>query len=109
MHYVPESAREFLPPGAASVQEGDGPGFHYQSAPLYRLTAVVGLLLAGDFVLGLIGEPGWLKYRTVAGLRLALLASVLGGARILYQTLEGLFEGRLGADLALTIAALAAI
>ena len=29
--------------------------------------------------------------------------------RILYQTLEGLFEGRVGADLALTVAALAAI
>ena len=32
-----------------------------------------------------------------------------GGARILYQTLENLFEGRIGADLALTLAALAAI
>lgn len=108
MHYVPESAREFLQPESA----GDGRdtnGFHYQSAPVYLLTAAVALLLAGDFFLKLVGAPVWLKDGTIAGFRLALLAAVLGGARILYQTLEGLFEGRVGADLALTIAALSAI
>src|SRR5205823_749498 len=34
---------------------------------------------------------------------------VLGGSRILYHSLEGLLAGRIGADLALTIACLAAI
>jgi Cu+-exporting ATPase len=108
MHYVPESAREFLQP-ESSGDGRDANGFHYQSAPVYLLTGAVALLLAGDFFLGFVNDPVWLKYRTIAGFRLALLAAVLGGARILYQTLEGLFEGRVGADLALTIAALSAI
>ena len=108
MHYVPESAREFFQP-ESSGDGRDTSGFHYQSAPVYLLTAAVALLLAGDFFLGFVNDPAWLKYRTIAGFRLALLSAVLGGARILYQTLEGLFEGRVGADLALTIAALSAI
>jgi len=41
--------------------------------------------------------------------RYALLAAVIGGARVLYGSLEALFEGRIGADLALAVAALAAI
>jgi Cu+-exporting ATPase len=111
MHYVPESARDFLPDDRA-LRPGDGlPGrnFHYQSAPVYLLTLVVGLLLAGDLLLGWFGDSSWAAYRAPLGLRLALLAAVLGGGRILYQTLEGLFDGRVGAELALTIAALAAI
>lgn len=77
--------------------------------PLYVLTAVVGLLLGTDTVLTWINAPSLNQYRVVFGFRLALLAAVLGGARILYQTLEGLFELRIGADLALTLACLAAI
>lgn len=110
MHYVPESAREFMPDDP--LRRGDSadpPGFHYRSAPIYLLTAVVGILLAADLTLGLIDAPAWTAWRELFGFRLALLAAVIGGARILYQTLEGLFEGRIGADLALTIAALAAI
>ena len=83
--------------------------FHYQSAPVYLLTLIVGALLAADLVIGLFGDPAWSAYRAPFGFRLALLAAVLGGGRILYQTLDGLFEGRVGADLALTVAALAAI
>ncbi|MDB5387064.1 MAG: copper/silver-translocating P-type ATPase, partial [Planctomycetaceae bacterium] len=56
-----------------------------------------------------IDAPTWTVYRSLFGFRLALLAAVLGGARILYQTLEGLLDGRVGADLALTLACLAAI
>src|SRR5207248_8569559 len=41
--------------------------------------------------------------------RFALIAAVLGGSRILYTSLESLFEGRLGADLALALACIAAI
>ena len=106
--------------------------FHYRSAPIYLLTAIVGVLLLADVALSVVGtsviEPAvgriadsysspaaadtWSKLfaaRTVFGFRLALLAAVLGGARILYQTLDGLLSGRIGADLALTIACLAAI
>ena len=110
MHYVPESPAEFLQDNA-----DDGPldpsqrSFHYRSAPIYLLTALVGLLLGADLLFAFIGIAPWADYQSLFGFRLALLAAVLGGARILYQTLEGLFEGKIGADLALTIAALAAI
>src|SRR5439155_662017 len=43
------------------------------------------------------------------GYRYALIAAVIGGARVLYNSLESLFEGRIGADLAIAIACLAAI
>ncbi len=111
MHYVPESAQDFLPEGEASRnRSGEAErSFHYQSAPLYLLTFVVGALLGVDLLIGMINDPTWSAYREPFGFRLALLAAVLGGARILYQTLEGLFEGRVGANLALTVAALAAI
>ena len=123
MHYAPESPREFLPEaGANSGSRVEN--FHYRSAPIYLLTAVVGALLLADVALGIVsGVPGtsptiapnsdWqsklLATQTLFGFRLALLAAVLGGARILYQTLDGLLSGRVGADLALTIACLAAI
>src|SRR5439155_22359415 len=51
--------------------------------------------------------PSWPQ--EISGYRIALLAAVLGGARVLYGALEGLLEGRLGADLALAIACVAAI
>ena len=108
MHYVPESARAFLESGGTKSDD-EAVSFHYASAPLYLLTLIVGALLAGDFVIQFSQNPDWEPYRTLFGFRLALIAAVVGGARILYQTLEGLFEGRIGADLALTIACLAAI
>ena len=114
MHYIPESAREFLQDdgaaaGSIPAQEA---GFHYRSAPIYLLTAVVGLLLGADLLIGSVASAGvsqGTQYQVVFGFRLALLAAVLGGSRILFQSLEGLFAGRIGADLALTIACLAAI
>ncbi|MEO1994846.1 MAG: cation-translocating P-type ATPase, partial [Planctomycetaceae bacterium] len=108
MHYVPESAREFLQEETVATGPRER-SFHYRSAPIYLLTLVVGLLLLADVVLGVVGDPTWLAYRMPLGFRLALLAAVAGGARILYRTLEAMFEGRIGADLALTIAMLAAI
>jgi len=113
MHYCPESCREFLdetPIGGSAADAGRG--FHYRSAPIYVLTLVVGGLFATDLAIGLLEETGvssWSTCQTLFGFRLVLLAAVLGGARILYQTLENLFDGKVGADLALTIACLAAI
>lgn len=111
MHYVPESSRALLEGDADGSGRSDGadPGFHVASAPVYALTAVVGLLLLVDVLAGATGDPRLVAWRTLFGFRLALLAAVLGGARILYHTLEGLLAGRIGADLALTIACLAAI
>ncbi len=82
---------------------------------LYLLTAVVGGLLAADLgpvVAGWLrgqGVESWTWQRDVSGFRYALVAAVLGGARVLYTSLEALFERRIGADLALAIACLAAI
>jgi len=91
--------------------------FHQESnLSLYLLTALIGLLIGLDlwpaFVswepLRGLGLPTW--SREVYGpYRFALLAAVLGGARILYGSVESLLEGRLGADLALAIACIAAI
>ena len=122
MHYAPESAREFLPEtGRNSANDVAARSFHYRSAPIYLLTAFVGVLLLADLALGMVwgsattappATDAWSKLltaQTLFGFRLALLAAVLGGARILYQTLDGLLSGKVGADLALTIACLAAI
>src|SRR4051812_2936522 len=82
---------------------------------LYALTALVGGLLAADLWPLL---AAWLKGQgveaytwepTLFGYRYALIAAVIGGARVLYNSLESLFDGRIGADLALAIACLAAI
>jgi Cu+-exporting ATPase len=82
---------------------------------LYLLTAllavIIGIdlwpLIAGWGPLRSLGLPTW--PREFSGYRIALLAAVLGGARTLYTSLEGLFEGKVGADLAIAIAAIAAI
>jgi len=90
------------------------------NAGLYAFTALIGLLIGIDlwsyiaelinavfdaglstrpFILHLFGMP----------FRFALIAAILGGARILYSSLEGLLSGKVGADLALAIAVVAAI
>src|SRR4051812_49303110 len=82
---------------------------------LYLFTAVVGALLGADLwpvVAGWLKGQGAEVYswqREAYGFRYALVAAVLGGARVLYTSLEALFEGKVGSDLALAIAALAAI
>ena len=82
---------------------------------LYVFTALVGALLFADLwplvsrwlqAQG-VGTYSWPQ--SVYGFRLSLIAAVLGGARVLYTSLESLFEGRIGSDLALAIACLAAI
>jgi P-type Cu+ transporter len=111
MHYIPEASRAYLEGDgdAAPGQAAGASNFHLASAPLYLLTLAVAALFAADVVISTVNEPEWLAWRSPFGFRLALLAAVLGGSRILYHTLEGLFEGRVGADLALSIACLAAI
>src|SRR5262245_10009753 len=82
---------------------------------LYLLTGLLGLLLAADagpIVVRWLNTwdlalPVWPN--EFSGYRLALLAAVLGGARALYGSLDALFEGKVGADLALALACVAAI
>src|SRR5437016_2784565 len=82
---------------------------------LYLLTALLGLILAADLWPILVrwlgtwssGWPTWSN--EVGGYRLALIAAVIGGARTLYSSLDALLAGRIGADLALALACVAAI
>jgi Cu+-exporting ATPase len=88
--------------------------FHQESnLSLYLLTGLIGVLILLDVWprlagwLGVSFLPRWSP--TVFGQSFALIAAVIGGARILYTSVEGLLEGRLGADLALALACIAAI
>ena len=75
---------------------------------LYLLTSILALLIGADLWLWLsIGADDV----SLLGLRfrLALVPAILGGARILYGSLDSLFEGRIGADLAIAVACVAAI
>ena len=89
--------------------------FHQErNLSLYLLTGLIGLLIAADLWpalvswLNLESLPTW-KREFYGSYRFALLAAVLGGARVLYGSIDSLLSGRLGADLALAIAAIAAI
>ena len=79
--------------------------------PLYLFTGLIGLFLAldlGPAAASLFGvAPPWPS--TMFGIRFAWFAAVLGGARVVYGSLQSLAEGRYGADLALAIACVAAI
>jgi Cu+-exporting ATPase len=82
---------------------------------LYMLTGLLGVLIGAD-VWPLAAKwiatwgptlPSWPN--ELYSYRIALLAAILGGARTLYGSLNSLFEGRIGADLAVAIACVAAI
>src|SRR6516165_1171872 len=82
---------------------------------LYLLTGLLGALIAADvwpIAARWIASwgptlPSWSN--EPFGYRIALLAAILGGARTLYGSLNSLFEGHIGADLAIAIACVAAI
>ncbi len=82
---------------------------------LYLLTGLLGVLIGADVWpiaarwIATWGSslPTWSN--EPYGYRIALLAAILGGARTLYGSLNSLFEGRIGADLAVAIACIAAI
>ena len=73
---------------------------------LYSLTAVLGVLIAADVTFGAVG---WESWRSPGGVSLILAAAVLGAARIVYGALDALVHGKLGADVALAQACLAAL
>jgi len=83
---------------------------------LYVITAILAALLVGDLwpqlakwlTESVYPTPTWATTE-LFGFRFALLVAVLGGARVLYGSLEKLSEGRIGAELAIAIACIAAI
>ncbi len=84
-----------------------------RNATLYLTTAVLAGLMALDLLPALaawLGRPGLAPWpREVFGYQFAYVAAILGGIRVIYGALAGLFEGRVGADLALAIAAASAL
>ncbi len=71
---------------------------------LVATTVVVGLLLGLDLATG-VWAPEW---RRPFGVPLALAAAIIGGGRVVYLALAALFEGSIGADIALAVACVAA-
>ena len=83
---------------------------------LYLLTIILGFLIGWDILpwvssrielltgLAIPSFPNELR-----GFRIALIAAILGGARVLYGSLDSLLQGKMGADLALAVACIAAI
>ena len=89
--------------------------FHQDSnLPLYLMTGMVGALIgldllphrwrARDCSACAISPPA-----SVSSALRRLVAAILGGARIIYGAVQSLLDGRIGADLALGIACMAAI
>ena len=78
------------------IRTTDNPFRQERPLALYFLTAIVGLLLAADlwppFAGWLAGQgvqlPTW--KRELFGYRYALLAAIVGGARVLYNSLDAL-------------------
>jgi Cu+-exporting ATPase len=91
--------------------------FQQQSrASLYLLTGLLGVLLFADLWPTVarwltpwgVSFPTW-PNDAFGGYRFALFAAVIGGARAVYGSIDALLEGRVGADLALAVAAVAAL
>ncbi len=96
--------------GHGHDHHGDDQGHHHHHhddhRSLYTLTAILGLLIGGDVVFGWLG---WDSFRAPGGVSLAWVAAILGAGRIVYGAVEALAQGRIGADIALAQACLAAI
>ncbi|WP_422929947.1 cation-translocating P-type ATPase family protein [Singulisphaera sp. PoT] len=93
----------------AHAFEGEGggePGRREDHRGLYALTTILGLLIGGDILFAYLGLESW---RAPAGISLVKAAAILGGIRIVYGALEALAQKRIGADLALAQACIAAL
>ncbi len=80
------------------------------------VTILVGVLMCWDLLRYL--PSAWISWsgfdpavipKEIWGIRPALFAAVIGGARALYGALDSLSQGRPGADMAIAVAALASI
>jgi Cu+-exporting ATPase len=94
-------------PGSARAHHQDQDHGHDPAAErrvLLATTVLVGSLLLADLVFAAIDSP----WRRPFGVPLALMAAVIGGGRVVYLALVALLEGRIGADIALAIACVAA-
>jgi Cu+-exporting ATPase len=94
------------------ISRADQIFYQERNLPLYLLTGLVGLLIALDLWPGFADWAGigvsW-PQEIYPGYRIALVAAIIGGARVLFHSFEQILEGKWGADLALGIACVAAI
>ena len=101
--------REYRPEDLHHLERGavvspGGAGMDDHERALRAFTLLLGFLIGGDLLLGLLGR-GPLP----AGLSLSLLAAILGAIYIVYGALQALLQRRIGADLALAQASIAAL
>ena len=92
--------------GEGQGQEHEHADHHHDERSLYALTAILASLIGADLVFGWLGWEAW---RAPMGVSLAWVAAILGAGRIVYGAVEALAQGRIGADIALAQACLAAI
>src|SRR5262245_40134004 len=103
------------------ISHGDSAFAQERPIGLYLLTGLLAILMALDLLpkfAGWLGSSAFAGWPTGIPVRFlfidrffsfALIAAVLGGARVLFSSLLSLVEGKLGADLALALACIAAI
>jgi len=108
--YHPADMHHLRSRAFGEAEHSHGPGsdhpHHHDERSLYALTVLLGALIAADLA------AGWLGFESVRapfGVPLIWVAAVLGAARIVYGALGALLQGRIGADVALAQACLAAI
>ncbi len=87
-------------PGASEHHHHDDP------RSLYVMTVLLGGLIGLDLIFGWLNWDSW---RSPLGISLVWVAAIIGAGRIVYGAIEALAEGRIGADIALAQACLAAI
>jgi Cu+-exporting ATPase len=94
------------------ISRADQIFYQERNLPLYLLTALIGLLIGLDLWPAFADWAGigltW-SQEIYPGYRIALIAAIIGGARVLFNSFEQLLEGKWGADLALAVACVAAI
>ena len=99
--YRPEDLHH-LDHGAVISPGGAGVDDHERA--LFAFTLLLGFLIGGDLLLVLLG-----RRPLPPGLSLSLVAAILGAIYIVYGAIRALLNRRIGADLALAQASLAAL
>ena len=95
----------------AHGHKDDGAGKPHSHGPhddraLAIFAGFLGLVIVADL---LFGQLGWEAARAPGGIPLIWLAALLGAAKVVYDALDALASGRIGADFALAQASVAAL
>ncbi len=101
--YRPEDLHHLDGSAVTTVAGGD---IRDHERALFVFTAILGALIGGDALLSLVGLD---SRRLPLGLSLTLVAALLGAVYIVHGALRALLHRRIGADLALAQACLAAL